>query len=160
MSYLKNGATKAYVDGAVAGASGAGASGAPGASGIPGASGASGVPASGLLTIETKTASYTFTIDDAGKCFITSGTGEYVFTIPSNASVAYSVGTKITLINGGNSDITVAITSDTMRWLNVAGYAQSGTAKIKASESCELIKHNTTNWWLNRFARASEVYAP
>jgi hypothetical protein len=78
-------------------------------------------------------ADYTLTAFDAGKLIYHSSSSPHTWTIPSNASVAFPLGTEITLSNEGSGAVTVAITSDTLRWQSSTGsrtLAQNGLAKI------------------------------
>ncbi len=91
------------------------------------------------------TASYTIQASDAGReLFHASGTAHTV-TIPANASVPFPIGTTIDISNeNGGGSLTVAITSDTLRFLpsNVTGsrtVAAAGTMTIK--------KKTATEWW-------------
>jgi hypothetical protein len=78
-------------------------------------------------------ADYTLTAFDAGKLIYHSSSFTHTWTIPANASVAFPLGTEITLSNEGSGAVTVAITSDTLRWQSSTGsrtLAQNGLAKI------------------------------
>lgn len=66
------------------------------------------------------------------------------WTIPANASVPYPVGTIIPLINGyGAGILTIAITTDTLRW---AGTASTGSRTLAANGNACLVKVATTEW--------------
>lgn len=81
----------------------------------------------------------TLQLSDAGKLIHVTGN----VTIPANASVAFPLGTSIVLSYDGSSTITVAITSDTLRW---AGTASTGTRTVAAYGLAYLTKVNTTEW--------------
>ncbi len=91
---------------------------------------------------QLQNSAYTLVLADSGKHIYKSNTTAYTWTIPSNASVAFPVGTAITFINGGASgDITIAITSDTMRLANdgatgnrtLAGYGVATAVKVAST---------------------------
>lgn len=66
------------------------------------------------IVINTQANDYTLVLTDNGKFVdMTKGTAT-VLTIPANASVAFPVGTQITIRQGGAGQVTVAITTDTL----------------------------------------------
>lgn len=81
----------------------------------------------------------TLQLSDAGKLMHLSGN----ITIPANSSVAFPIGTAIELSNSSGSTITVAITTDTLRW---AGTTSTGTRTIAVYGLAYLKKVNTTEW--------------
>lgn len=89
---------------------------------------------------------YTLIIDDANVCLLhpSTDTTPRTFTIPSNASVAFPVGTTITVVNqNGAGDITIAITTDTMR---LAGQGTLGSRLLVANGIATALKVSTTDW--------------
>jgi hypothetical protein len=81
----------------------------------------------------SQNADYTLTIFDAGKLISHSSSVPHSWTVPSNSSAPFPLGTEITLSNEGSGAVTVAITSDTLRWQSSTGsrtLAQNGLAKI------------------------------
>ena len=86
-----------------------------------------------------------FALADAGKGFGKDNGTAYTYTIPANASVAFPIGTVITVFNNNaTSNITVAITSDTLR---LAGSATVGSRTIAPYALCTLYKVAATEWW-------------
>lgn len=78
---------------------------------------------------------------DAGKIIIATTN----VTIPANASVAFPVGTVLTIVNNTASTITVAVTSDTLRWGGTGG--TDGTRTISSHQGvATLIKTASTLW--------------
>jgi hypothetical protein len=59
---------------------------------------------------------YTCVLSDSGKTMYYSAAGAAAFTIPSNASVPYPLGTTLTFVNDatGATNMTIAITTDVM----------------------------------------------
>ncbi len=88
---------------------------------------------------------YTLVLGDAGKLIhkISGGGGETI-TIPANASVAFPIGTVITIVNAGGGNLTVAITTDTMR-IDGGG---TGSRTLADDGVATLIKVNTTLWFI------------
>lgn len=65
-------------------------------------------------------------------------------TIPANASVAFPIGTSMTIRNvNGASSVTVAITTDTMRQ---AGTSATGNRTLAAGGMCTIVKEAATEW--------------
>jgi hypothetical protein len=93
-----------------------------------------------------QSSNYTFVLADANKHIFHNSASAHTFTIPANASVAYPIGTAITVINGqGSGVLTLAITTDTLQWLPSGG---SGSRTIAAFGQGTLIKIASTIWYL------------
>lgn len=95
-----------------------------------------GLPVSG----QTQGALITLALTDAGK-LVPNTTGGW--TIPANATVAFPIGTAVTLYNASASTQTVAITSDTLR---LHGTASAGTRTVAQRGFCTLVKVAATEW--------------
>lgn len=126
-----------------------GATGATGATGVTGATGATGpTGTSGLVspvTINSQTGSiYSLVLADAGKFITSSTTGTIVITIPTNASVAFPVGTKIEIGQIGSGG--VVLTPATGVTLN-GGSAVVGF-DTGSYQSGTLLKIATDTWVL------------
>lgn len=67
------------------------------------------------------------------------------FTIPSNASVAYPLGTAITFVNKINT-LTIAITSDTLTW---AEDGTTGSRTLAANGIATALKITSTEWLIS-----------
>lgn len=96
----------------------------------------SGVP----LTIQSQAAGYTCVLGDSGKFIYMTSAG--TFTIPANSSVAYSIGTCLTFVNGTTS-CTIPITTDTM---TLAGTSTTGTRTLAANGVATALKLTATTW--------------
>lgn len=95
-----------------------------------------------LLNNQTGTA-YTLVLADAPKCVTMSNAAANTLTIPANASVAFPIGTVVTVMQLGVGQTTVAITTDTL--LNPAL-----TAKLRARYSvASITKITATSWVLS-----------
>lgn len=94
----------------------------------------------------SKSAAYTCVLGDQGKHILhpSADTTARTFTIPANASVAYDIGTALTFINqDGGGEITITITSDTMR-LAVDG--TTGSRTLAENGIATAIKLTATEW--------------
>lgn len=88
----------------------------------------------------SQTASYTLALSDAGK-HISITTGGVV--IPANGSVAFPVGTAISIYNNSGSNQTVSITTDTLRQ---AGTANTGSRTLAQYGLATCVKVSSTTW--------------
>lgn len=122
--------------------------------------GALGTPSSGTLSSCTvdgtnlvgyrgipqnsQSAAYTTVLADAGKQILHPSTDNNarVFTIDSNANVAYPIGTAITFINMINT-ITISITTDTM---TLMGANTTGSRTLAVGNIATAVKIGTTSW--------------
>ena len=65
--------------------------------------------------LDAKTDSYTLVLGDAGKTITLNKATAVTLTVPANASVAFPVGTIINIAQLGAGQVTVSVTSDTLR---------------------------------------------
>jgi hypothetical protein len=94
------------------------------------------------------TADYTAVIDDAYQTLVPMNKATAVaFKIPTNASVAFPVGTVITVLNKGVGAVTIsAVTSGTTTVLSAGTVAASPTLAQYKSAAC--IKTATDVWYV------------
>ena len=86
----------------------------------------------------------TFALTDAGKAFGKDNGTAYTYTIPANGTVAFPIGTVITVFNNNaTNNITVAITTDTLR---LAGTTTTGSRTVAPFALCTLFKVSSTVW--------------
>ena len=102
----------------------------------------------GYLNIpqNSQSAAYTTVLADAGKHIFhpSADTTARVWTIDSNANVAYPIGTAITFVNqNAGGAITIAITADTMR---LAGAGTTGSRTLAANGIATALKVTSTEW--------------
>ena len=90
--------------------------------------------------------SYTFVLGDANKHLYTQ-VSSLTWTIPANASVAYPIGTAITIINESATALTLAITTDTLAWIK-GGSNAGGTRTIATESQVTILKVQATRWTL------------
>lgn len=94
----------------------------------------------------SQNAAYTFVLADAGKHILhpAADTMARIFTIPANSSVAFPVGTAITIVNQNAAGVvTIAITTDTMR---LAGSGTTGSRTLAANGIATALKITSTEW--------------
>lgn len=101
----------------------------------------------GYLNIpqNSQSTDYTAVAADSGKHIFhpSTDTNARTFTIPANASVAYTVGTAITFVNMSVNNLTIAITSDT---LYLAGTGSTGSRTLAQYGMATALKMTTTTW--------------
>jgi len=104
----------------------------------------------GFRTIpqNSQSAAYTLVLADNGKHIFhpVGDNNARTFTIPANASVAYTIGTALTFINMAAADVTIAITTDTM---NLATDGTTGSRTLAQYGSATAIKITATNWLIS-----------
>lgn len=111
--------------------------------------GVAGILATEQLQQVSKSTAYTFVLADANKQYLhpSADTTARIWTVPANASVAYPIGTCITLVNQISAGVlTIAITSDTM-WLAAAG--TTGSRTLAANGVATLLKITATGWLIS-----------
>jgi hypothetical protein len=123
------------------------------ATGFPAATGdvLSAAMFNGLVTFTVdadQTADYTAVLDDAYQTLVPMNKATAVaFKIPTNASVAFPVGTAITILNKGAGLVTIsAVTSGTTTVLSAGAVAASPTLQQYKSAVC--IKTATDTWYV------------
>lgn len=112
---------------------------------------APGVANFGYLNIpqNSQSAAYTLVLADSGKHILhpSADTTARTFTIPANGSVAFPIGTAITFVNqNGAGNITIAITTDTMR---LAGVGTTGSRTLTANGTATALKITATEWLIS-----------
>lgn len=92
------------------------------------------------LPQNAQTGAYTLALSDAGK-HISITTGGVV--IPANGSIAFPVGSAVSIYNNSASSQTIAITTDTMY---LAGTSTTGTRTLAQRGVATALKVGTTTW--------------
>lgn len=93
----------------------------------------------------SKTTGYTLALSDRGKHVLMNGSS-LTLTVPANASVAFPVGTAITVVNTNATSLSIAITTDTM---TKAGSTTTGTRTLAQNGVATLLKVGTTSWLIS-----------
>jgi hypothetical protein len=100
------------------------------------------------VPLNTQNVAYSFVLSDAGGCVFHDEVTARVYTIPANASVAFPIGTAITIINNnGAGTITLSITTDTLR--RGDGTAGTGSRTIIGDSIATIIKTKATEWMIS-----------
>ena len=100
----------------------------------------------GFLTIpqNAQTGSYTLVLADSGKSiFHATAAGAATYTIPANGTVAYPIGTTISIINMSTNAVTISITTDT---LYLAGTGATGSRTLAQYGVATTTKMTSTTW--------------
>jgi len=95
----------------------------------------------------SQSTAYTTVLGDAGKHIFhpASDANARTFTIASNASVAYTIGTVISFVNMSSSNVTLAINSDTLTWAQGGG---TGSRTLAQYGVANCLKITSTQWIL------------
>jgi len=93
--------------------------------------------------VNSKTDNYTATLEDANKTLLLTTGASKTFTIPSNASVPFQVGTKLDFVNLSSNNLGIAITSNTMY---LSGAGTTGTRTLAQYGVATAIKLTSTSW--------------
>lgn len=92
-----------------------------------------------------KSTGYTLALSDAGKhVYYTGGAASLV--VPTNASVAFPIGSAVTIINNGSGALTISTTSITMLQ---AGTTNTGDRTLAAKGMATVIKVGTDTWFIS-----------
>lgn len=103
-----------------------------------------GVPIVAGIPQNLQSGSYTLVLADANKHLAKSGAGAATWTIPSNASVPYPIGTAITFVGTvGAGTVTLAINTDTLTWLPSNA---TGTRTLTSGFMVTALKVTPTIW--------------
>lgn len=101
------------------------------------------------ISVQSKSADYPIVLTDAGTALFhpSADTTPRTFTIPANGTIAFPVGSILTFINQDSAgDITIAITTDTMR---LAGAGTTGSRTLAANGIATATKITSTEWIIN-----------
>ena len=108
------------------------------------------VQASAALALNAQTGTtYTFVLTDADNKLVTaSNASAQTYSIPTNANVAYPVGSQINIIAIGAGQVTInAVTSGTTTVLSNGGTAAAPKLRVQYS-SATCIKVATDTWYV------------
>jgi hypothetical protein len=94
------------------------------------------------LPQQSQVANYTLVLADAGKHVVMNGTS-ITLTIPANASVAFPIGTSLAIFNSNATDLSIAITTDSMI---LAGTSSTGTRTLVQHGLASILKIDTAVW--------------
>jgi hypothetical protein len=97
-----------------------------------------------IIPQNSESVDYTLVLADSGKHIFHPSTdaNARTFTIPANSSVAYPIGTAISFVNMSASNVTIAITSDTM----YSSTGTTGSRTLAQYGSATALKMTSTTW--------------
>ena len=95
----------------------------------------------------TQNTSYTLTLTDSGKHIYSQNTATQVLTIPTNANVAFAIGTAISIVLQGSGSMIVSPFSGVTLYL--AGNSTSASRTISTYGMATLMKVATDTWFIN-----------
>ena len=87
---------------------------------------------------------YTLVLSDAGKHIYSANTGTQTITIPTNASVAFPLGTLITIVNEGTTAILLSASGVTVEANGSTSVVSAPIVPVGAS--VQLLKMTTNGW--------------
>lgn len=105
-------------------------------------------PVINLATNAQTGTTYTFVAADAGKLVTASNASAQTYSIPTNASVSFAVGTVINIIQAGTGQVTIqAVSSGTTTILSNGASTAAPKLRVPYS-SASLIKVATDTWYV------------
>jgi protein involved in polysaccharide export with SLBB domain len=100
------------------------------------------------IPVATRDDNYTIAIGDEGSVIRHASASAHTYTIPANGTVAFPVGTAITIVNEpGAGAVTLSITSDTLN--RGDGAAGTGSRTINANSIVTVVKTSATTWMVS-----------
>jgi hypothetical protein len=123
------------------------------------ASHTSSAPSGGTVSYpqNIQSGNYTLVLDDAGKHIYSGNTGAQTITIPTNASVAFPIGTLITIVNRGTNTILLSASGVSIFANNSASALSVPVVPVNAS--VQLLK-TATNSWISTFGTITSSSSP
>jgi len=95
-------------------------------------------------------ANITLALSDASKHFYANTSAPTTITVPSNANVAFPIGTTIVLVNRGSGSITIQNQGAGAPFLYLAGNATTTTSRtLQQYGMATLVKTETNLWFIN-----------
>ena len=92
--------------------------------------------------VSTKTANYTLTISDANTIIPLSASSATTITVPTDASVAFDVGTQIVVVQMGTGTVTIAAATPATTSIN----GLNGVATMDQYAAICLFKVAANSW--------------
>ncbi len=87
---------------------------------------------------------YTLVLGDAGKHIYSANTGAQTITIPTNASVAFPIGTVITIVNKGTNSILLSVAGVSV--FNNGNASAFPNPLVPPANSVQILKTGTNSW--------------
>jgi hypothetical protein len=89
----------------------------------------------------------TLALTDAGKHYLDTSLAPLTITIPTNANVAFEIGTVVSFINQSTGNLTITAPTGGNLWL--AGNATSANRTVTTYGAATIMKVGTDNWFIN-----------
>jgi len=89
---------------------------------------------------------YTLALADDGGHIYSANTGAQAIAVPTNASVAFPVGTAVVIVNNGTTALTVTASGVTLKR---AGTTDTGTRTLAVAGMATLLKVATNTWFIS-----------
>lgn len=109
-----------------------------------GPSGSNGTDGIAVYPQNIQSGNYTLALSDAGKHIYSSNTAAQTITIPTNSSVAFPIGSVITIVNMGTNPITLGISGVSI--FPIGSLTALSSARIGSGAPMQLIKTATNSW--------------
>lgn len=134
-----------------------GATGPAGPTGAQGPQGPQGEAGAVTCPQNVQSGNYTLVLADAGKHIYSANSGAQTITIPTNASVAFPIGTLITIVNRGTTQIIVSASGVSVI---PNGSASALTyPSLQPNNSVQLLKTGTNIWESTAGTIANQIFA-
>ena len=88
----------------------------------------------------------TLALADSGKHFYSTSAAPFTVTIPVNSTVAFPIGTVVSIVNQGTANLSIAQGSAT---LYLSGNSTSASRTITSYGVATLLKVATDTWFIN-----------
>jgi hypothetical protein len=89
----------------------------------------------------------TLALTDAGKHYLDTSLAPLTITIPTNANVAFEIGTVVSFINQSTGNLVITAPTGGNLWL--AGNATSANRTVTTYGAATIMKVGTNNWFIN-----------
>jgi hypothetical protein len=109
-----------------------------------GPSGSNGTDGAAVYPQNIQSGNYTLQLSDAGKHIYSSNTGAQTITIPTNASVAFPIGSLITIVNMGTNAITLSASGVSI--FPIGSLTALTNPRLGSGAPMQLIKTATNSW--------------
>ena len=109
-----------------------------------GPAGATGASGTAVYPQNIQSGNYTLQLSDAGKHIYSANTGAQTITIPTNASVAFPIGSVVTIVNMGTTKIGLSISGASI--IPTGSITALSSAQIPSGTSVQLMKTATNTW--------------
>jgi len=100
-----------------------------------------------LNLLEQSTSPYTFTLNDIGQLVSSTSSSAFTFSIPTNASVAFPVGSQINVVRTGTGQVTIQAAVSGTTTINSTG-ATATAPILRARYSAATCIKTATDTWL------------